>query len=288
MMDLLKLRDPFPAADVEWRVGRAGKNSSGVWAMVLAYIESRAIMDRLDEACGPGNWATEFRNGGKHLQAGIGIKVDDTWVWKWDGTGVAEEKDGFSSTDAGKGDFSNALKRAAVQWGIGRYLYFVPEGWAKIHENGAHYGKTKDGEKFHWDPPSLPTWALPGGAGRPSVEDVNTRTGEVGEGARGAPVESDMIDCPACGGAMYDNRKSKKGRQPDLKCKSKECDHAVWLDGWEKSLREEVEAVHMEGLIDAAQRSAAEEIVAGRSPKKMEHLTRRLAELKAGPVGASA
>jgi hypothetical protein len=60
-MDLSKLRDPFPAEDVEWRVGRAGKNDSGVWAMCLAYITNRAIMDRLDSVCGPENWRNEYR-----------------------------------------------------------------------------------------------------------------------------------------------------------------------------------------------------------------------------------
>ncbi|MEQ1573095.1 MAG: ERF family protein [Vicinamibacterales bacterium] len=102
--------------------------------------------------------------------------------------------------------------------------------------------------------------------------------------------EGDMIDCPACGGSMYDNRATKKGKQPDLKCKSKECDHAIWLDGWQKSLREEIETVHMDGFIDAAQRSAADEIVASGNPKKMQHLTKRLAEVKANgtPMGAGA
>lgn len=91
----------------------------------------------------------------------------------------------------------------------------------------------------------------------------------------------DMIDCPACGGPMWDNRKTKKGRQPDLKCKSKDCDHAVWMDGWEKSLLEEIETVHMEGGIDAEQRTASEEYAKSGSPKKMAGVTKKMAEIKA-------
>lgn len=43
-------------------------------------------------------------------------------------------------------------------------------------------------------------------------------------------VKSDVPPCPDCGGQMWDNRATKKGRQPDYKCKDKGCDKAVWLD----------------------------------------------------------
>ncbi len=39
------------------------------------------------------------------------------------------------------------------------------------------------------------------------------------------------MQCPKCGGAMWDNRETKKNpRQPDFKCKNKSCDEAMWLD----------------------------------------------------------
>ena len=39
------------------------------------------------------------------------------------------------------------------------------------------------------------------------------------------------MQCPKCGGAMWDNRETKKNpRQPDFKCKNRACDEAVWLD----------------------------------------------------------
>ncbi|MGH7576528.1 MAG: Rad52/Rad22 family DNA repair protein [Longimicrobiales bacterium] len=31
-----------------------------------------------------------------------------------------------------KGGLSAATKRAAVEWGIGRYLYGIEEGWANV------------------------------------------------------------------------------------------------------------------------------------------------------------
>ena len=38
-----------------------------------------------------------------------------------------------------------------------------------------------------------------------------------------------MADCPKCGGAMYDNRETKKNpKQPDFKCKDRDCDGVIW------------------------------------------------------------
>ena len=85
-MDLKKLAEPFPAADIEWRVERAGQGNSGLWALVLAYVTNRAIMDRLDDVCGPENWKNEYSGapeGG--ILCGISIKCGDEWVTKFDG-----------------------------------------------------------------------------------------------------------------------------------------------------------------------------------------------------------
>lgn len=160
-MDLSMLREPFPSADIEWRIGRAGTNDKGVWATCLAYVTNRAIMERLDDVCGPGNWRNEYKeapSGG--VLCGLSIRVGDEWVTKWDGADNTE-------IDAVKGGLSGSMKRAGVQWGIGRYLYHLDEGWAIVSSGGANYGKTKDNKPFRWDPPGLPGWALPGGSGKP-------------------------------------------------------------------------------------------------------------------------
>ncbi len=166
-MNLKLLAEPFAANEIEWRVGQAGQKGDEVWAKVLAYVTNRAIMGRLDEVCGPENWRNEFRyEAGGAILCGISIKVvnlgDPEWVTKWDG---AEATD----IEAVKGGLSNAMKRAAVQWGIGRYLYDLEEGWAKVHDKGAHFQAKKDGKypAFKWDPPALPKWALPEGTPEP-------------------------------------------------------------------------------------------------------------------------
>ena len=102
-MDLTKLTEPFPAEDIEWRIQSSGKGNSGVWALVLAYVTARAIMDRLDAVCGMEGWQNDFKdsaNGG--TLCGISIKCGDEWIAKWDGAGNTE-------IEAIKGGYSGAM-----------------------------------------------------------------------------------------------------------------------------------------------------------------------------------
>lgn len=155
-MDLSKLDEPFEAKDIEWRAQSCGKGQKGFWVSVLAYVTNRAIMARLDAVCGKENWKNEFKESpnSKAIECGISIRIDGEWITKWD---AAEE----TNIEAVKGGRSGAMKRAAVQWGIGRYLYDLDAGWGVIVQNGANKAKTKQGEYFSWNPPQLPAWALP-------------------------------------------------------------------------------------------------------------------------------
>ena len=158
-MDLNKLKEPFQPEDIEWRLQSCGKGKSGIFAICLAYVTNRAIMNRLDEVCGAENWKNEFQkapDGG--VLCGISIKINNEWITKYDG---AEN----TQIEATKGGLSGSMKRAAVQWGIGRYLYKLEENFATIlpedTKQKAFFGKTREGEKFKWLPPALPSWALP-------------------------------------------------------------------------------------------------------------------------------
>ena len=162
-----KFIEPFREDEIEWRVQQSGKGTKGIWAKVLAYVSARAIMDRLDETVGPENWQDEYAPGpGGGVLCRLSIYFGDgNWICKQD---VADNSD----IEPIKGGVSGAFKRAAVKWGIGRYLYNLEEGWAIISPDGKHYSNLKDengkrGEAFKWSPPELPAWALPGGSGRP-------------------------------------------------------------------------------------------------------------------------
>ncbi len=157
-----QLQQPFPAEDIEWRVQRAMNTAKGNKAIVLAYVTNRAIMNRLDKVFGPGNWKNEYKEWrATGILCGISAKIDGEWVTKYDGAGE-------TAIESIKGGFSDSMKRAAVQWGIGRYLYNLEENWVDIKERGQNYISTKvkvNGKdefvKGYWDTPILPNWALP-------------------------------------------------------------------------------------------------------------------------------
>lgn len=155
-MDLKKLREPFLPDELEWKPLSVGKTGGKFWVRALAYVTNRAIMDRLDEVCGPEGWKNEFCKGPEGgILCGLSIKVGDEWVEKWDGS---ENSD----IEAVKGGLSGSMKRSAVQWGIGRYLYDLEENFGEISQGGIYSAKTKEGEWFNWNPPNLPKWAIPG------------------------------------------------------------------------------------------------------------------------------
>jgi len=131
-IDLYRLSLPFPRAAVHWRVQgkpfeRDGKHS----AMALAYLDARDVMDRLDEVCGQDRWQSHFEETAKGRII-CRISIDTTgrgdWVTKSDGAGDTD-------VEGEKGALSDALKRAAVSWGIGRYLYRLDSPWVACEVN---------------------------------------------------------------------------------------------------------------------------------------------------------
>lgn len=129
-IDFAKLRAPFPPEKISWRVGSTNKDKNK--GMALAYIDARDVMERLDEVCGPRNWQCRYPHANGKTVCDIGIKVEGEWVWKADGAGDTD-------FEAEKGAMSDALKRAAVRWGIGRYLYDIDASWVAIEAVGKSY-----------------------------------------------------------------------------------------------------------------------------------------------------
>src|SRR5438309_11321194 len=102
LLDALKA--PFSPADLDWRVQRADVGKDGKpYASMLAYIDARALYDRLDEVCGPEGWwnqPPQYSGSGKGVNQGITIKLpeSDEPVTKWDGadeTAIEADKGGL-------------------------------------------------------------------------------------------------------------------------------------------------------------------------------------------------
>lgn len=146
MCDFNKLKAPFKPEEIEFRVGSTNKDKTK--GLALAYVTNRAIQNRLDEVFTPFGWQNSFREWkGTSQICGISVWDDkkNEWITKWDG---ADD----SQTEAIKGGLSDSMKRAAYQWGIGRYLYELPDTWVPLDEY----------KKLAYEP-QLPKWALPEG-----------------------------------------------------------------------------------------------------------------------------
>lgn len=145
-MNISLLFAPFPRASVHWRVQGQPFERNGNWsAMALAYIDARDVMDRLDDACGPENWQSEITETAKgRVVCRLGIRMGDEWVWKSDGAGD-------TAVEGEKGGISDALKRAAVSWGVGRYLYRLSSPWVPCEINNK-------GGKTYWKKWAADPW----------------------------------------------------------------------------------------------------------------------------------
>lgn len=135
-MNINDLKKPFPIDRISWRVGSTDKNRNqdgkARKGIGLAYIDARDVMERLDEVCGPENWQAIHPHAGAKTSCKIGVRVDGDWVWKENGAGD-------SDMEAEKGAFSDSFKRAAVLWGIGRYLYDMPNIWVDLDDSGKRF-----------------------------------------------------------------------------------------------------------------------------------------------------
>ena len=142
---------PFEASEIEWRIAQTFAKNEAIKAKCLAYVTSRAIMNRLDAVLGNGNWGTEIVPMDKAFLCKLSILTPAGWVTKTDGSDLTD-------FEAIKGGISGSLKRVAVQVGIGRYLYNLDEGWADIVKGGQYYqAANKSGvPAFTWNPPALP------------------------------------------------------------------------------------------------------------------------------------
>lgn len=157
------LAHPFAPEDVLFRVGQTSR--AGDKATLLAYMDARMVMDRLDRVVGPGCWSDRYdrlADGSWVCTLSVLLDVggEPTWVSK---------QDAAPSTDIEgvKGGVSDAFKRAAVKWGIGRYLYRLPSRWRPVIDgwcpDRSSYVK-RGGKPAHvlWPSPvNFPEWAKP-------------------------------------------------------------------------------------------------------------------------------
>lgn len=117
------LAAPFNRDEVHWKP----QTVSGNRALVVAFVDARVIQDRLDDVLGVMGWQDSYEclpDGS--VVCRLKVKIGQEWITKEDVGGQSEQPD---EGDRRKAAFSDALKRAAVKFGIGRYLYRQKPQW---------------------------------------------------------------------------------------------------------------------------------------------------------------
>tara|TARA_R110000751_G_scaffold4223_2_gene20248 strand:- start:843 stop:1454 length:612 start_codon:yes stop_codon:yes gene_type:complete len=138
---------------------------TGQSCTLLVYLKIDAIEDRLDESSP--DWSCDYKQG---PTGGLLCGITVGGVTRWDGSENTQ-------IEAVKGGLSDAFKRAARRWGIGRYLWRLGLDWhdtidhRSALQDGVSYEKLKLGTKWGWvRTPDLPAWALPEPPKDPSWE----------------------------------------------------------------------------------------------------------------------
>lgn len=130
-----EFKKPFPVNDILTRPAK------GPGSKLLHYIDNRHVMRRLDDVVGIENWQNKIyeTRSGTRVLCELSVRINGEWITKTDGSGDTD-------FEAEKGAISRAMVRAAVHFGIGRYLYnpnafdknnnpaswATPEGYDKI------------------------------------------------------------------------------------------------------------------------------------------------------------
>ena len=123
------LAGPTPREEIKFRQADY-KKPPGSDVQMLSYIDARYVMDRLDAIMGSENWWTEYFCIREIMFCKLTLRFpDDKIVSKMDCGSESE-------FEPEKAVVSDALKRAAVLFGIGRDLYSMPKFWAEVPASG--------------------------------------------------------------------------------------------------------------------------------------------------------
>lgn len=197
-----KLRAPFPASQVSWRIG--ARTADKRLGQALPYIDARDVQDRLDEVVGPQNWQVKFEQLPQGVLCRLSIRCGGEWISKED-VAQYDVPTGSRGTDlnqkrelAIKGAHSDAFKRSAVMWGIGRYLYRFNAPWVEL---------TDDGRRFV-NRPVLPAHMLPESERR-SIRDEERRANSQ---SQRAPEQPQLTQQPVAAEASHQDATASQTR----------------------------------------------------------------------------
>lgn len=125
-----ELAAPFDPETVEGRPA-TGKGGANAKVRLVAYISASSVMERLDAVCGAGGWSFQLEP--------VVVEGGELRVARGRLTLFGLAKDGLGTAtnwEPSKGCASDALKRAGVMFGIGRYLASIPQVSCQLDGDG--------------------------------------------------------------------------------------------------------------------------------------------------------
>jgi hypothetical protein len=153
------LEVPFDASQIEWRVMNTTKNGQPARGQVVPYADQRAYTDRLNALFTPASWTRRYtihtsanfeRGQEKKTVAKVLVSCELTifGLGSHSATGeeFADDPNALTAAEA------QALKRAAVCFGLGRYLYYFTGSWVDLDDRNRPKSV-----------PQLAGWATPAG-----------------------------------------------------------------------------------------------------------------------------
>lgn len=129
--------------DYKWKLQSYTKDKTK--AMCVAYIDARMVIQRLNEVCTYGWHRSHFAIGNDtYCNVGL-IMPDGTTIWRSD---VGESE---NDTERAKTSASDSFKRAAVQFGLGLFLYDLEVIKLPVKKDGDFLNIVDDEGNKVWD-----------------------------------------------------------------------------------------------------------------------------------------
>jgi hypothetical protein len=223
-----KLAAALPPDAIQWRQqGKPTVRDGRHIARFVAYIDAQFVQGRFD-AVVPGEWDTDI----ELLPPAVTTDGEEVEPFSFKcRIGVV----GVHREDVGSGkDYktaaTDAFKRAAVRFGIGHELYAFGPNFVQMDGDGKYAKPIEDpqvayarkqGHASTFARPTTPPPAQPSASSGAVASPVAETPA--------APLSSEEVACPKCGGRTWDNRLTKRNpKAPDYKCRDRGCDGVVW------------------------------------------------------------
>lgn len=166
---------PFDECDIKLKPAMVKGNR----CLALAYIDARLVCDKLDEVVGFNNWKDEFTLlPGGSVECRLSVRVAGEWITKCD---VGSESEQPDEGDRMKAAYSDALKRAAVKFGIGRFLYRRPQQWMDYDPVKKQIVRPEAGKRAQPAPQPNADAPKPAPQDNPLVAEYRRRAGACGD-----------------------------------------------------------------------------------------------------------